>query len=77
MSEQRLFKCRILYGYDREAGGLANAYAYATVRLAAEAWLNENNREDHLVNVYDNQERGLLFVLSDRDTALMLKLALA
>lgn len=44
-------------------------------------WLAVNERNDHYVNIYDNTDddvgRGqLVVVLSDRDTALMLKLAL-
>ena len=47
---------------------------------AAMAWLESNGRMGHFVNAYLNDmgNRGeLVFVLSDRNTALMLKLALS
>lgn len=42
-------------------------------------WLRDNNREHHLVNMYWNQSPPrprIVVVLSDRETALMLKLAI-
>ena len=42
---------------------------------AALIWLKANGREEHLVNYYDNFGE-LVLVLSDRDTAILLKLAI-
>lgn len=42
-------------------------------------WLEANGRLDHLVNIYSNDgpiRYEMVVVLSDRNTALMLKLAL-
>ena len=40
-------------------------------------WLCERNLEHHYVNVYYNRPADVIVVLNDRDTAIMLKLALA
>lgn len=41
-----------------------------------EQWLRDRQLSDHLVNIYRN-ENDVTVVLNDRDTAIMLKLALA
>ena len=88
---QQLYKMRLDYGYRKEPedDGTASSIVLAGIirydnqtlaeitTLKANLWLKTNHRSSHLLNVYDNKEEGLLFVFSDRDTALMLKLALA
>ena len=45
---------------------------------AIKGWLSDNGRSDHLINIYNNIEHHrLAVVLSDRDTAILLKLSLA
>lgn len=74
---QSLYKARWpytfadLFGKDRD--GMVGRYK------AAMAWLESSGRMEHFVNAYLNDmgNRGeLVFVLSQRDTALLLKLAL-
>lgn len=60
--------------YDQT--GCTGHAASMQLSKAAIAWLKANGREDNLVNCCDNFG-ALVLVLSDRDTALMLKLALA
>lgn len=45
------------------------------LREAANQWLVDNGRLGACLNVYDNGRDGLLFVFNDRDTAVMMKLA--
>jgi len=40
-------------------------------------WLCENERQHHFVNAYFNRPSDVIVVLNDRDTALILKLALS
>jgi len=59
-----------LFGEDRD--GMVGRYKRAI------AWLESSGRNEHFVNAYLNDlgDRGeLVFVLSQRDTALLLKLA--
>lgn len=39
------------------------------------AWLDANGCAGHCLIVYDNGRTGVVFILDDRTTALMLKLA--
>jgi hypothetical protein len=55
------------------------ASSRSSIRGKFRTWLRENNREHHLVNMYWNQSLPrprIVVVLSDRETALMLKLAI-
>lgn len=45
------------------------------IRNDAMVWLDDNSRKNHYVQHYHNDEH-VVFVLSDRDTALMLKMAI-
>jgi hypothetical protein len=83
----QLYKVRLAYPYDDAADGpestIGKMLAWSVNRLEANrarrkvlSWLNEEDRKEHLRNIYDNGREGLTIVLADRDTALLLKLAL-
>lgn len=75
MSEP-LFKVRVRYPFDPNDRGRNWDNAVELVDRAS-VWLFENNRMNHHVNVYDNDAEGLTFVVDNRTTAILLKLALA
>ena len=71
---ERLFKAVIHYD--------ASLRDFMVTMVGIFQWLDENGRRAHFINYYDNtdDEAGLgeiVVVLNDRDTAIMLKLALA
>lgn len=88
---QQLYKMRLDYGYrpEPEDDGTASSIILTGIirydnqtlakitTLKANLWLATNHCSSHLLNVYDNKEEGLLFVFNNRDTAIMLKLAMA
>lgn len=45
---------------------------------AIKKWLEDNGRSDHLINIYNNiDDEKLAVVLSDRDTAILMRLSMA
>lgn len=71
-----LHKCRIAYGYDANATPLENRILFLGIVLRVKGWLLAQRLSKHLINTYDNEAEGATIVLSDRDTALLLKLSL-
>ncbi len=86
MSEQ-LYKVHFAYEYQDpnaphpfhgpQYNLLANHIAFLDRGLMVREWLRANDRYHHFINIYDNGPEGICAVFSNRDTALMLKLALS
>lgn len=70
-----IFKVTLPYDYDGELRWYSIANAMKLAEQAGE-WLRSCERDHHLVNLYDNAERGLTFVFNDHTTALLFRLSL-